>query len=223
MTLFKVKSLSDDDRKKVEEEHNSIVDALKQNYTKLASEKSKVDKLLQDQTLKIQQDLNSSENEKVSKAGTIDDLKKLLSESNKNQKNLEERVINDEKVRVEAGNLHTIGAFVDEFINGNVVDDQLVRGAIKRDISSNLVVRDGNILEINNSDELTGRTGDQVLFDAKSNDAFSKYLIASHGIGGGASGGSSENVALKTMTRDEYENSPLETSAQFLRDGGNII
>lgn len=225
MDLTDIEGLSKIHSEAILTKHNSIVDVLKQNNAKLTSEKGKVDKLLKDQNLKIQQDSDSLENENVSKANTIDDLKKLLNESNKNQKNLEERIVNGEKLRVEANNLRTIGAFVDEFINGNVVDDQLVRGAIKRDISSNLVVRDGSILEINSFDELTGRTGDQVLSDAKGNDAYSKHLVATRATGGGAPGGSggSGNVAVKTMTRDDYENSPLETSAQFLRDGGNVV
>ncbi len=222
MDLSSIKDLSKENIKNISVLHSSIVDVLKQNYAKLKSDKDKVDKLLQDQALKVQQDLNSSETEKIAKAGTIDDLKKLLSESNDNQKKLEQRIINDEKARVEAGNLSTIGAFVDDFINGNVVDDQLVRGAIKTRISSGLVIRDGNILEIDNSNELTGRTGDQVLSDVKTNNMYSNHLIATRATGGGATGGGG-NTAVKTMTRGEYESSSLETSAQFLRDGGSVI
>lgn len=226
MDLSSIKDLSKENIKNISVLHSSIVDELKQNYVKLKSDKGKVDKLLQDQALKVQQDLNSSETEKIAKAGTIDDLKKLLSESNDNQKKLEQRIINDEKARVEAGNLSTIGAFVDEFINGNVVDDQLVRGAIKTRISSSLVIRDGAILEIDKSNELTGRTGDQVLSDAKTNNMYNKHLIATRATGGGATGGGGDSdgrVVVKSITRSEYNNMPPLDAAKHFKDGGGII
>lgn len=223
MKLLKLKDLTEDEKKIITEEHNSILAKLKQDYAKLFSEKTEVDKLFKDQNLKIQQDSDKLESDKIAKADTIDDLKKLLNVSNANHKALEQRIINDEKARVEAGNLNTIGSFVDGFINQNVVEDSLVRGAIKTSISKSLVVRDGNILEVNSSNELTGRTGNQVLSDAKSNNTFSKHLIATRANGGGADGGSGEIIAAKTMTRDEYETAPLENSAQFLRDGGSVI
>lgn len=196
--------------------HDADIAALNHSNNKLLLEsKEKQDKVNQENQRK-------SEADKVENVRTLDDMKKLLTERGEQQTQLEQTILDNEKKRVEVENSRTVGMFVDKFINENVVTGSLVRDAIKRDISSALSVRQGKVVEINSSSELTGRTGDQVLSDAKTNTEYSRHLIVSRGSGGDATGGDGDGVSTKTITREEYNLMPPIDAAKYFKDGGVV-
>lgn len=224
MDLSKIENLTDDQKKMITEQNAvDIAEITKSNNELTANmEKMKSEKKIVDDKNNKNQDKVKADN--LQNATTLDDVKKLLYEERKSRTELEKRILDGEKERVKINNERIIHGFVDDFINKNVVNDSLVRDAIKNKISNRLGVRDGNVVELNGS-ELTGKTGLQVLDDIKIDKGYSNHLIANNARGGGATGGTSINDSniVNTMTRLEFDSASPAHVATFVRDGGNIV
>jgi len=224
MKLDGIEGLTDVQKKAIIKEYDLNVSGLKKNHDELLADVKKTsnDKKAQDE--QSRKDKKQADADKIHSASTFDEMKNLLEERDEKTQQLEQRILDGEKKRVDVENSRTVDSFVDKFINSNVVNDSLVRDAIKAKISIRLGVRDGNIVELNGS-ELTGKTGDQVLSEIKSNKDYSNHLIANNAKGGGSTGGSgnSSGIVDKTMSRSEFDNtSPLQV-AGFIREGGNVV
>jgi len=222
MDLSKIKDLTDDQKKAILKEHDLDLLNLKKSNDELLADAKKISdaKKLQDEQFKS--DKEKSDSLKMQNATSLEEVKKLLADEKEIRVAMEKRIVDAEKQRVETIDKQTIGSFVDKFITGNVVDDALVRDAIKTKISARLGIRDGKVLEFVGS-ELTGKTGDQVLSDIRADKGYANHLIANSAVGGGATGGATAGVANKTMTRSEFDSTPPAQVASFIRDGGNVV
>lgn len=222
MDLSKIKDLTDDQKKAILEEHDSELLELKKNHDGLLANAKKTSdiKKLQDEQLK--KDKEKSDSARMQNATSLEAVKTLLAEEKEMRVAMEKRIVDAEKQRVEISDGQIIGDFVDKFITGNVVNDALVRDAIKDKISTRLGIRDGKVLEFDGF-ELTGKTGNQVLSDIKADKAYANHLIANRAKGGGAKGGEGEGVVGKTMSRVEFDSTSSAEVARFIRDGGNIV
>ncbi len=219
-----IEGLTDVQKKIIIKEHNLSVSQLEKKYDELLADVKKTSDAKKEQDEQVRKDKKQVDADKIHSATTLDEMKNLLKERDEKTQQLEQRILDGEKKRVDVENSRTVDSFVDKFINSNVVNDSLVRDAIKSKISTRLGVRDGNIVELNGS-ELTGKTGDQVLSEIKSNKDYSNHLITNNAKGGGATGGSGNSAGIvdKTMSRAEFDNtSPLKV-AEFIREGGNVV
>ncbi len=217
MKLDGIENLTDSQKKAIIKEYDADISALKKNH----------DKLVFDANAKKEHDdneLNSKINsEKMQSANTLEELKKLLVDERTSRNELEQRILDGEKERLATKNKQTVDVFVDKFVNDNVINDSLVRDAIKSKISGRLGVHDGGIVEFNGS-ELTGKTGEQILSEIKSDKGYANHLIANKSKGGGATGGGGNGTPdTKIMTRAEFDSAQPSQVAEFVRDGGNIV
>ena len=224
MKLEGIEGLTDAQKKIIIKEYGLSVSELEKKYNELLADTKKNSNDKKEQDEKVKKDQEKVDADKIRSASSLDEMKNLLKERDAKTQQLEERILDGEKKRVDVENSRTVDIFVDKFINTNVVNDPLIRGAIKDRISTRLGVRDGNIVELNGS-ELTGKTGDQVLSEIKADKGYSNHLIANSAKGGGSTGGSgsSAGVVDKTMTRAEFNNTPPLQVASFIRDGGNVV
>lgn len=224
MKLDGIEGLTDVQKIAIIKEHDLDVSGLKKSNDELLANVKKTtdDKKAQDE--KTRKDKKQVDADKVHSATTLDEMKNLLKERDEKTQQLEQRILDGEKKRVDVENSRTVDSFVDKFIKTNVVKDSLVRGAIKAEISTRLGVRDGNIVELNGS-ELTGKTGDQVLSEIKSNKYYSNHLISNNAKGGGSTGGSGDSAGIvgKTMSRAEFDTTPPAQVSEFIRTGGNVV
>ena len=223
MDLSKIKDLTDDQKKAIIKEYDFDLSSLKKSNNELLADAKKVNdaKKLQDEQLKS--DKEKADAMKMADATSLGAVKKLLAEEKEIRIEMEKRILDAEKQRVETKDKQIVDSFVDKFITGNVVNDSLVRDAIKSKISDRLGIRDGKVLEFDGL-ELTGKTGEQVLSDIKSDKGYANHLIANSAKGGGAEGNSGNGGVIgKTMSRSEFDSAPPLEVATFVRDGGNVV
>lgn len=220
MDLSKIEDLTDDQKTKILQQHGLDVAVLRKKHDELLADadKIKAGKKMQDE---------QSRKKMVENASTLDDVKKLLADERESRTKLEQRILDGEKNRLRVENTRTVGDFVDKFVNTNVVDNGLVRGAIKDILSKRLAVRDGDIVELNGS-EITGKTGGQVLSEFTANKEYAQHLIArnNNAKGGGSTGGNggmNNPVTAKTMTRSEFDTTSPAQIAEFIRSGGDVV
>lgn len=223
MDLSKIKDLTDEQKKEIMKEHDLDVAGLKKNHDELLADVKKANTAKKVQKEQAWKDKEKSDADKLESASSVAELKQIIKDQTEKSLVQEQRILDDEKKRVDVENSRIVGSFVDKFINDNVVNDSLVRDAIKTKISTRLGVRDGDIVELNGS-ELTGKTGDQVLSEIRADKGYSNHLIANNAKGGGATGGGgSGGAGTKTMTRVEFDSTSPAQVAAFVRNGGNIV
>lgn len=199
MDLSKIKDLTDEQKKAIMKEYDSDVAGLKKNHDELLVDVKKTSDAKKVQEEQARKDKEKSDADKLENASSVAELKQIIKDQTEKNLVQEQRILDGEKKRVDVENSRTVGSFVDKFINDNVVNDSLVRDAIKTKISNRLGVRDGDIVELNGS-ELTGKTGDQVLSEIRADKGYSNHLIANNAKGGGATGGGgSGGAVVKTL------------------------
>ncbi len=220
-----VEGLTDELRTQIMKRHDDIVVKLTEDRDGLLSAKAKMEKERKDELKENQKKKDEVDREKIKNVTSLDEMKQLLADRDKKTQDLEQRILDDEKTRLEAEQSQIVSTFVDKFVNEQVVPDSLVRDAITTKISNRLTVRNNNIIEISDS-ELTGKTGNQVLDEIRLDKGYSNHLIANKASGGGSSGGFSNHgggVTGKIKTRENFESmEPLEI-AQFVRGGGVFV
>lgn len=224
MPFSNIEGLTDKQKTEIIKYHDEILFKLKNDHDILLVEKQKTDEIRKAEDAKIKADKKKVDFDSMKNATSLDEMKKLLAERDERANDLEQRILDGEKKRVETEHKRAIDVFVDKFVNENVVPDSLVQDAIRIKISTRLGIRDNNIVEVNGS-ELTGRTGDQLLDEIKVDKGYSNHLIANKAKGGGSAGGAGFNkfIVDKTMSREQFESSPPSEIAQFVRDGGNFV
>ena len=163
MKLDGIEGLTDVQKKAIIKEYDSDVFELKKNNNELLADVKKANDVKKEQDEKALKDEEKADTDRINNTTNIEELKILLKERDEKTQQLEQRILDGEKKRVDSENSRIVDSFVDKFINDNVVNDSLVRDAIKTKISTRLGVRDGNIVELKGS-ELTGKTGDQITF-----------------------------------------------------------
>lgn len=217
MPFSKIEGLTDLQKTEIAKSHDDIVSKLTRDRDDLLAEKSKMGQDTKDRAEK-------AESDKIQNASSLAEMKQLLADRDKKASALEQRILDDEKSRLEDKQSQVVNSFVDKFVNEHVVNDSLVRDAIKSKISSRLGVRGDNIVELNGS-ELTGKTGAQVLDEIRTDKGYSTHLIANNASGGGALGGAGNRVGVtkKTMSRDQFESMPPAEVAEFVRGGGTFV
>lgn len=215
MPFSSVEGLTDEQRTEIMKHHDGIVFELKKDRDSLLSAKKQTD-----ETQKV--DKKKADSDSMKNATSLDEMKRLLAERDERANDLEQRILDGEKKRVETEHNRVISVFVDKFVDENVVQDSLVRDAIRTKISTRLGIRDNNIVEMNDS-ELTGRTGDQLLAEIKSDKGYSNHLIANKAKGGGSTGGAGTNNSDKTRSREQFESMPSLEVAEFVRAGGTFF
>jgi len=220
MDLSNIENLTDDQKTKILQQHGLDVAVLRKKHDDLLADadKIKAGKKMQDE---------QSRKKMVENASTLDDVKKLLADERESRTKLEQRILDGEKNRLRVENTRTVGDFVDKFVNTNVVDNGLVRGAIKDILSKRLTVRDGDIVELNGA-EITGKTGGQVLSEFAANKEYAQHLIArnNNAKGGGSTGGGggmNNPATAKIMTRSEFDTTSPAQIAEFIRSGGDVV
>ena len=220
MDLSNIKDLTEDQKKAIMKEHDSEVSGLKNKRDELLADVEKAKKVQGEQSKK---DKEKADADKLENASSVAELRQVIKDQTEQSRLQDQRILDNEKKRVDVENTQIIGVFADKFINDNVVNDSLVRDAIKTKISNRLGVRDGNIVELNGS-ELTGKTGDQVLLEIRADKGYSNHLIANRSRGGGANGSTNGNggVIAETMSRDDFEQMPHSERSQFYKNGGTI-
>lgn len=224
MPFSSVEGLTDAQRTQIIKHHDDLVVELTKDRDGLLVVKDKMEKERKDAIKENQKKKDEADQDKVDNVSSLDEMKQLLADRDKKTRDLEQRILDDEKKRVGIEHSRIVGSFVDKFVNEQVVSDSLVRDAITVKISSRLGVRDNNIVEMNGS-ELTGKTGQQVLDEIKSDKGYSNHLIANKASGGG-SPGSNGNYARstgKTMHREQYKSLSPSQVSQFVRDGGKFV
>lgn len=224
MPFSSVEGLTDEQRTQIIKHHDDIVVKLTKDRDGLLVVRDKMQKERKDGIEASQKKKDEVDRDRIKNVTTLDEMKQLLAERDKKTQDLEQRILDDEKKRVEVEHSRIVGTFVDKFVDKQVVNDSLVRDAITAKIVSRLGVRDNNIVEMNGS-ELTGKTGQQVLDEIKSDKGYSSHLIANKATGGGSPGGISNygGVTGKTKTREQFGSmAPLEV-AQFVRGGGVFV
>ncbi len=222
MKLDGIEGLTDAQKEAIMKEYDSDVFGLKENRNKLLEDVKKTNDAQKAQVEQTRKDKEKVDADKMQNATSLDEVKNLLADERKSFRDLEQRILDGEKERVETKNKQIVGSFVDKFIGDNVVNDSLVRDAIKFKISSRLGVRDGNVVELNGSD-LTGKTGDQVLSEIRVDKGYSNHLIANKATGGGAGGsGGGGGAVTMSISRDKYNNMPPLDAAKYFKDGGKI-
>jgi len=209
MDLSDIKDLTDEQKDAITKKYDSDVSGLKKNH----------DELLRG--VKKNQE-KQTRADKMQSASSLEEMKGLLKEQDEKSQQLEQRILDDEKKRVDVENSHTIATFVNKFIDANVVNDSLVRDAINTKISTRLSVRDGKIVEFNGS-ELTGKTGDQVLSEIKADKGYSNHLVANNSTGGGATGGGGVSRLESSVGRDQFEVMPHSERVNFYKNGGVVV
>lgn len=220
MDLSKVKDLTDEQKKLIMREYDSDFSVLKKKYDDLLITIKESDDVKKEQESKNKKKVDA---DKVKNANSLEELKQLLLDERKLRVDLEKNILDGEKERVEIQDKQIVDTFLDEFINQNVVDDSLVRDAIKNKISNRLGVRDGKVVEFNGS-ELTGKTGDQILAEVRSDDGYSNHLVANRASGGGSSGGGFPITdSTKTITREQFGSISDSEIAAFIRNGGDVV
>lgn len=224
MKLDGIEGLTDVQKKAIIKEYDLDVSGLKKSNDELLANAKKADDVKKEQDEKVLKDKEKADTDRINNTTNIEELKTLLKERDEKTQQLEQRILDGEKKRVDSENFRIVDSFVDKFINDNVVNDSLVRDAIKTKISTRLGVRDGNIVELKGS-ELTGKTGDQILSEIKADKGYSKHIIANSAKGGGSTGSSNNSggVVDKTMSRAEFDATSPENIAGFIRDGGNVV
>lgn len=223
LDLSKIKDLTDEQKKAIMKEHDLDVAGLKDSQRKAMDDIKNRDRSTKEQEEKTRKDKEKADVEKLQNATGLEEVKKLLADERKLRQEQDQRILDNEKERVITKDKQTVDTFVDKFVSENVVNDSLVRDAIKTKISTRLGVRDGDIVELNGS-ELTGKTGDQVLSEIRADKGYSNHLIANNAKGGGATGGGgSGGAGTKTMTRVEFDSTSPAQVAAFVRNGGNIV
>lgn len=224
MDLSKVKDLTDEQKTLITEEHDSDLSALNKKLSDLQADLTKLDSVKAEQENKNKKDQEKVDADKVKNANSLDELKKLLLEERGLRVELEKNILKGEEERVKIKDNQTVESFVNKFIGENVVDDSLVRDAIKNKISDRLGVRDGKVVELSGS-ELTGKTGEQILAEIRVDKGYSNHLVASRGNGGGATG--SVDVVdvdiTKMITREQFESTSHGDIAAFIRTGGKVV
>ncbi len=224
MPFSSVDGLTDEQRTQIMKRHDDIVVKLTKDRDDLLVTKDKMEKERKDGIEASQKKKDETDRDKIKNVTSLDEMKKLLADRDKKTQDLEQRILNDEKNRLEVEQSQIVSTFVDKFVNEQVVPDSLVRDAITTKISNRLTVRNNNIVEVNDS-ELTGKTGNQVLDEIRLDKGYSNHLIANKASGGGSPGGTGNHggVMGKTKTREQYESMvPLEV-AQFVRGGGVFV
>lgn len=224
MPFSSVEGLTDAQRTQIINHHDNIVVELTKDRDGLLVVRDKMEKEKKDGIKASQKKKDEVDRGRIKNVTNLDEMKQLLADSDKKTRDLEQRILDDEKKRVGIEHSRIVGSFVDKFVNEQVVSDSLVRDAITVKISNRLGVRDNNIVEMNGS-ELTGKTGQQVLDEIKSDKGYSNHLIANKASGGGSSGGTGNHAGVtgKTKTREQFNSmAPLEV-AQFVRDGGIFV
>lgn len=224
MPFSSVEGLTNAQRTQIINHHDNIVVELTKDRDGLLVVKDKMEKERKDAIKENQKKKDEVDRDKVNNVSSLDEMKQLLADRDKKTRDLEQRILDDEKKRVGIEHSRIVGSFVDKFVNEQVVSDSLVRDAITAKISSRLGVRDNNIVEMNGS-ELTGKTGQQVLDEIKSDKGYSNHLIANKASGGGSSGGTGNHVGAmgKTMSREQFKSMPSLEVAKFVRDGGKFV
>lgn len=218
MDLSKIKDLTDEQKKAIMKEYDSDVAGLKKNHDELLVDVKKTSDAKKVQEEQARKDKEKSDADKLESASSVSELKQIIKDQTEKNLVQEQRILDGEKKRVDVENSRTVGSFVEKFINDNVVNDSLVRDAIKTKISIRLGVRDGNIVELNGS-ELTGKTGDQVLSEIRADKGYSNHLIANNAKGGGATGGwGSGGAAVKTL----MDMSPSAALSEIRKKGDNL-
>ena len=217
MLFSKIEGLTDLQNAEIMKKHGEIVDELTKERDSFLAEKNEMERITKDRAEK-------AETDKIQNATSLDEMKKLLSDRDKKAKDLEQRILDGEKSRLEAEQSQTVDRFVDKFVAENVVPDNLVRDAIKAKMSSRLGIRDGNVVEMIDS-ELTGKTGAQVLDEVRADKGYSNHLIANNASGGGALGSTGNRVGVtnKTMSRGQFDSMPHGEVADFVRSGGTFV
>lgn len=223
MKLDGIEGLKPEQVTAIMELHAADVAGLKKNHNELLADVKKVSDAKKAQDEQGRKDRETADADKLQNATSLDEVKRLLADERKSRTELEQRILDGEKERVETSNKQTVGKFVDKFVNENVVNDSLIRDAITTKISDRLGVRDGNIVEINGS-ELTGKTGDQVLSEIRADKGHSNHLIANNAKGGGATGGKGGDggAVTKSISRDQYNNMPPLEASKHFKDGGTV-
>lgn len=217
MTFSSVKGLTDEQKIAIMKHHDGIVFELKKDRDVLVAKQKRGH---EDRRKIDEKKLND---ERLNNATTLEEMKSLLTKQNERADVLEQRILNDEKKRVEDERQRTIASFVDKFVIENVVPDSLVQDAIRIKISDRLGVRDSNIVEMNGS-ELTGRTGDQLLAEIKADEGYSNHMIANRAKGGGSTGSAGGKGAVdKTMSREQHDSMSSGEVANFVRSGGTFV
>lgn len=224
MPFSNVEGLTDEQRTRITKHHDSLVVKLTKDRDALLTTKAKMEKERKDAIEESQKKKDKTDQDKVDNVSNLDEMKQLLADRDKKTRDLEQRILDDEKKRVGIEHSRIVGSFVDKFVNEQVVSDSLVRDAITVKISNRLGVRDNNIVEMNGS-ELTGKTGQQVLDEIKSDKGYSNHLIANKASGGGSSGSTANHGGAmgKTMSREQFKSMPPLEVANFVRNGGNFV
>lgn len=224
MPFSNIEGLTDEQRTQIMKRHDDIVVKLTEDRDGLLSAKVKMEKERKDELKENQKKKDEVDRDKIKNVTSLDEMKQLLADRDKKTQDLEQRILDDEKTRLEVEQSQIVNTFVDKFVNEQVVPDSLVRDAITTKIASRLTVRNNNIVEINDS-ELTGKTGNQVLDEIRLDKGYSNHLIANKASGGGSPGGIGNHggVMGKTIPREQFKSmAPLEV-ANFVRDGGKFV
>jgi len=217
MPFSSVEGLTDEQRIQIMKYHDGIIFKLKNDSAASVVKQKRTD----EERRKV--DKKNSDEERLKDATTLGEMKNLLTEQNKRAAALEQRILDDEKQRLEVERQRNISAYIDKFVIENVVPDNLVRDAIRAKISSRLDVRDSHIVETKDS-ELTGRTGDQLLAEIKADEGYSNHMVANRAKGGGAIGSATTGGNVdKTMSRDQFDSMPPGEVAEFVRTGGTFV
>lgn len=223
MPFSSVEGLTDTQRVEVMKRHDDIVVKLTEDRDGLLSAKVKMEKERKDEFKANQKKKDEVDRDKIKNVTSLDEMKQLLADRDKKTQDLEQRILDDEKTRLEAEQSQIVSTFVDKFVNEQVVPDSLVRDAITTKISNRLTVRNNNIVEINGS-ELTGKTGSQVLDEIRLDKGYSNHLIANKASGGGSSGSATDGGKFtnKSISRDEYNGMGPLDAAKYFKNGGTI-
>ncbi len=224
MDLSKIKDLTEDQKKAIMKEHDLELSGLKKNRDELLEDVKKAKKLQGEQGEQSKKEKEKAEADKIANASSVAELRDIIKDQTEKNKQQDQRILDAEKKRVDVENTRIVGVFADKFISDNVVNDSLVRDAIKAKITNRLGVRDGNVVELNGS-ELTGKTGDQVLSEIRADKGYSNHLVANSAKGGGANGSTNGDGGAITekVSREEFEQMPHSERPQFFKNGGTIV
>ncbi len=224
MPFSSIEGLTDEQRTQIIKHHDDLVVELTKDRDGLLVVRDKMEKDRKDGIEASQKKKDEIDRDKIKNATSLDEMKQLLAERDKKTKDLEQRILDDEKTRLKAEQSQIVSKFVSEFVNDQVVPDSLVRDAITAKISNRLTVRDNNIVEVNGS-ELTGKTGHQVLDEIRLDKGYNNHLIANKASGGGSPGGTGKHAGVmgRTIPREQFKSMGPSEVASFVRDGGKFV
>ena len=194
MSLFDGVDLSDEQKEKLQaniDSHNAENFVSKSEFEAVESKKNELlgeKKAEQQKRREAEEAAEAARLAKAEKDGDVEAINRSWKEKfDKVNGELEGLKASDKKSK--------INAIADQFINSKVVDDPLIRDAMRQKLTSRLDLRDGKPVVLNKDGELTVSSTDELFSEFESDEQNKPHLVANRASGGGAGGSGNGNGA----------------------------